>query len=128
MKISHLAQLLNIETNLLKALNPTYRINLIPSLEGEKFPIILPDNKAGFFIVNEDSLYVELEKMELAEKLNYPAFTDVEKIRYKVKKGDFLGKIANKYKCTIKDLMLWNDLKNHNIRVGQRLNIYRTVK
>ncbi|MBF25043.1 MAG: lytic transglycosylase [Flavobacteriales bacterium] len=127
-KISHLAQLLNIETNLLKALNPTYRINLIPSLEGEKFPIILPDNKAGFFIVNEDSLYVELEKMELAEKLNYPAFTDVEKIRYKVKKGDFLGKIANKYKCTIKDLMLWNDLKNHNIRVGQRLNIYRTVK
>jgi membrane-bound lytic murein transglycosylase D len=127
-KISHLAQLLNIETNLLKALNPTYRINLIPSLEGEKFPIILPDNKAGFFIVNEDSLYVELEKMELAEKLNYPAFTDVEKIRYKVKKGDYLGKIANKYKCTIKDLMLWNDLKNHNIRVGQRLNIYRTVK
>ena len=127
-KMSHLAEILQVDTLLLERLNPTYRINLIPSLEGEKFPIILPDNKAGFFIVNEDSLYVELEKMELAEKLNYPAFTDVEKIRYKVKKGDFLGKIANKYKCTIKDLMLWNDLKNHNIRVGQRLNIYRTVK
>ena len=127
-KISHLAKLLEVDTALLRALNPVYRVNLIPSLDNEKFPIILPDNKAGFFLLNEDSIYLELEKMELAEKLNYPDFTDIEKIRYKVKKGDFLGKIANKYKCTIKDIMLWNDLKNHNIKIGQRLNIYRTVK
>tara|TARA_B100000902_G_C27272209_1_gene896890 strand:+ start:205 stop:1407 length:1203 start_codon:yes stop_codon:yes gene_type:complete len=127
-KISHLAKLIEVDTNLLKALNPVYRVNLIPSLDNEKFPLILPENKAGFFILNEDSIYLELEKMELADKLNYPDFTDIEKIRYKVKKGDFLGKIANKYKCTIKDIMLWNDLKNHNIKIGQRLSIYRTVK
>ena len=35
--------------------------------------------------------------------------------------------IAKKYKCTIKDIMLWNDLKNHSIKVGQRLNIYKNV-
>ncbi len=127
-KISHLAELLEIDSSLLEALNPVYRIKFIPSLENEKFPIILPKNKAGLFIINEDSIYKELEKMELAEKFNYPAFTDIEKISYKVKGGDFLGKIAKKYKCTIKDIMLWNDLKNHNIKIGQKLNIYKTVK
>ena len=66
--------------------------------------------------------------MELAEKLNYPSFSDIEKIRYTVKGGDYLGKIAKKYNCKTKDIMLWNDLKNHKIKIGQKLNIYRTVK
>tara|TARA_B100001250_G_scaffold400012_1_gene410065 strand:+ start:1595 stop:2797 length:1203 start_codon:yes stop_codon:yes gene_type:complete len=127
-KISHLAHVLKIDTLELEVLNPTYRTKLIPSIENEKFPIILPHNKAGIFLLNEDSIYKKLESMEQLEALDYPEFTDIEKIRYKVKKGDYLGKLAKKYKCEIKDIMLWNDLKNHSIKVGQNLNIYRTVK
>jgi len=127
-KMSHLAQILQLDTLVLERLNPAYRIKLIPSIESENFTIVLPYDKVGLFITNEESIYEQLESMELAEKLNYPEFTDIEKIRYKVKSGDYLGKIAKKNQCTVKDIMLWNDLKSHNIKVGQRLNIYKTVK
>ena len=38
--------------------------------------------------------------------------------------GDYLGKIANKYNCKAKDIMTWNDKKNTNIRIGEKLKIY----
>ena len=66
--------------------------------------------------------------MDSINKVEYPAFSDIEKIKYVVKRGDYLGKIANKYNCKIKDIMLWNDLKNSNIKEGQRLYIYRIIK
>jgi len=124
-KISHLAHVLQIDITLLEELNPMYRNKLIPFLNSEKFPIILPHNKAGVFLINEDSIYHQITSMELIEKTKYPAFTDIEKIRYKVTKGDYLGKIAKKYMCSTSDIMLWNDLKSHKIKVGQTLNIYR---
>ena len=127
-KIEHLADLLDINSNTIKKLNPVYRTKFIPFLEEEKFAIILPQNKADQFVAQEDSIYVMLNAMELAEKAEYPEYTDIEKIRYTVKKGDYLGKIAAKYKCTVKDIMLWNDLKTHKIYQGKKLNIYKTVK
>ena len=127
-KIDHLARILDIDTALLESLNPVYKLKLIPHLENEKFSIILPSNKSGLFITNEDSIYLELAKLELSEKLEYPELTDIEKIRYRVKGGDYLDKIAKKYNCKTSDIMLWNDMKSTTIKIGQRLNIYRTIK
>ncbi len=42
---------------------------------------------------------------------------------YVVKKGDYLSKIAKNHKTTVKQLMSINNLKNHNIRIGQKLKI-----
>ena len=42
---------------------------------------------------------------------------------YIVKKGDSLGRIARKHKTTVKHLMDINGLKNHNIKIGQKLNV-----
>ncbi len=42
---------------------------------------------------------------------------------YIVKRGDSLGKIARKYRTTVKQLMAINNLKNHNIRIGQKLTV-----
>ena len=50
---------------------------------------------------------------------------DGERIIYKVKSGDYLGKIAEKYRCSVSKIKKWNNLKSNNIRVGQRLVIYR---
>ena len=44
---------------------------------------------------------------------------------YKVKSGDYLGKIAAKYGVTVSKLKSWNHLRNDNLRVGQTLYIYR---
>ena len=35
-----------------------------------------------------------------------------------------MGKIASKYNCRIKDIMLWNDLKSTKIISGKSLKIY----
>lgn len=40
---------------------------------------------------------------------------------HKVKSGETLGSIANKYKVKISDLKKWNKLKNDNIKAGQTL-------
>ena len=66
--------------------------------------------------------------MEVAEKLEYPLFTDIEKIKYKVKRGDYLGRIARKFNCKVSDIMRWNDLKTTRIKEGKTIYIYQTIK
>ena len=46
------------------------------------------------------------------------------RIRYRVKRGDYLGKIARRYGVRVSDLKRWNGLKNSFLRVGQRLTVY----
>ncbi len=45
-------------------------------------------------------------------------------LTYTVKKGDGLGKIADKYDCTITEIKKWNKLKSNMIKPGQKLKIY----
>lgn len=40
-----------------------------------------------------------------------------------VKKGETLASIGRKYGCTSNDIKKWNNLKNNNIKVGQKLKI-----
>lgn len=42
---------------------------------------------------------------------------------YKVKKGDTLQSIADKFNVTIKELKIWNDLDSSTIVIGQVLNV-----
>lgn len=42
---------------------------------------------------------------------------------YKVKKGDTLQSIADKFNVTIKELKIWNDLGSSTIVIGQVLNV-----
>ena len=47
-----------------------------------------------------------------------------DRIRYRVRSGDYLGKIANRYGVSVSSIKRWNGLKSNNLRVGQRLTIY----
>jgi membrane-bound lytic murein transglycosylase D len=40
-----------------------------------------------------------------------------------VKSGESLGMIAAHYKCTVEDLKKWNNLKNDNLNVNQKLTV-----
>ena len=44
---------------------------------------------------------------------------------HKVKSGEYLGKIASKYRVSVSQIKKWNKLKSDNIRAGQTLIIYR---
>lgn len=47
------------------------------------------------------------------------------RIVYKVKEGDYLGRIASRHHVTVKQLKSWNNLKSDKLRVGQILYIYK---
>ncbi|MEM7106653.1 MAG: LysM peptidoglycan-binding domain-containing protein [Bacteroidota bacterium] len=44
---------------------------------------------------------------------------------YRVRSGDVLGKIAQRYGVRVSDLKKWNNLRGNTIRIGQRLNVWQ---
>ena len=47
-----------------------------------------------------------------------------DQVRYKVKSGDYLGKIAERYGVGVSEIKRWNGLRSNNLRIGQRLTIF----
>src|SRR5690606_27165824 len=47
-----------------------------------------------------------------------------ERITYRIRSGDALGTIAQKYKTSVSDLKKWNGLSSNLIKPGQTLLIY----
>ncbi len=41
-----------------------------------------------------------------------------------VKKGESLGSVSKKYKCSVTDLKEWNNITNNTIYAGQKLKVY----
>jgi membrane-bound lytic murein transglycosylase D len=46
------------------------------------------------------------------------------RVRYKVRRGDTLNKIAAKYGVSVRDIQGWNNLRGTRIRSGQQLTLY----
>lgn len=125
----------------LQNLNPQYVHDIIP---GNDHPYILklPYNWTGPFLdADRDSLYSYKADSLLTGTIlreqtarnngtktasSSPArSSQPERIAYKVKSGDYLGKIASRYGVTVNQLKSWNKLKSNNIQVGQTLYIYK---
>ena len=113
----------------LKDLNPQYSHEIVPG-NSREYILRLPYNYTNAFIDNEDSLYrhkaEEYFNPVTLKKIQDGA--DGERIVYRVKSGDYLGRIASRHRCTVAQIKRWNNLKSNNIRVGQRLIIYRGGK
>ncbi len=112
----------------LKNLNPQYRHEIIPG--GKEYILRIPYTYTNAFIDQEDSLYKHKAEVYFnpvtIKKIQDGG--DGERIVYRVKNGDYLGRIATKHRCTVSQIKRWNNLKSNNIRVGQRLVIYRGGK
>ncbi|MFD1062590.1 LysM peptidoglycan-binding domain-containing protein [Winogradskyella litorisediminis] len=109
----------------LQYLNPSYKLDIIPYIENENYTIRLPREAVGTFVNNEDKIYAfakaEFDKREKP----LPQFFDSDtKVRYRVKSGDYLGKIARKYGVRVSNIKRWNGLRSNNLKIGQRLTIY----
>ena len=122
-QISHVV---GIPMEELQNLNPQYIKNIVPGNEGTQI-LKLPYNYSNAFIDRQDSLYSYKADVLLDQKTitNIKNGTDGERITYKVKSGDYLGKIAAKYGVTVSKLKSWNHLRSDNLRIGQTLYIYR---
>ncbi|MBO5634525.1 MAG: LysM peptidoglycan-binding domain-containing protein [Bacteroidales bacterium] len=126
-----ISDLVGISVEELENLNPQYIKDVIPGNSGS-YILRLPFNYSSAFIANEDSLYTHraeelLNPQTLVNNkpIASPREITSDKVTYKVKNGDNLGKIAARYHVTVSQLKTWNNLKSSNIRIGQTLYIYR---
>ncbi|WP_432412290.1 LysM peptidoglycan-binding domain-containing protein [Rasiella sp. SM2506] len=123
--LQQVAEVTNLDIDEVRFLNPSYKKDVIPFIEDENYVLRLPIDAVGKFVSNEQAIYAYVEKeLEEREKPLPELFEQEDKIRYRVRSGDFLGKIAEKYGVSVSSIKRWNGLKSNRLRVGQRLTIH----
>lgn len=109
---------------------------LNPTIINEVFPknylAVLPKNSCSKMNQFCDSMYfyqdsILFKPVEIKEDSEVVS-TEQEEIIHKVKSGDVLGKIAEKYGVKISQLQEWNKLKGTTINIGQNLIVFKKTK
>lgn len=129
-----LATVLKVDKHTLQQANPTFHSEKIPA-DYRNVVFIMPKAQAEAFPALADSIYSfedqrvseALEKKEKeAEKIakGIPDMTNREQKTYKVRSGDVLGAIAQRFGVRVSDLKAWNDIRGDMIYVGQTLVLY----
>tara|TARA_B100000768_G_scaffold139545_1_gene130865 strand:+ start:3212 stop:4732 length:1521 start_codon:yes stop_codon:yes gene_type:complete len=123
--LDQIAEFTDIKIEILQFLNPSYRLDIIPVIETKTYNLRLPLNKIGDFVQKEDQIYAHAKAEFEAREKPLPQFFEIDsKIRYKVKSGDYLGKIARNFKVRVSQIKQWNGLRTNELKIGQRLTIY----
>ena len=109
----------------LQFLNPSYKLDIIPFIKDENYTLRLPIDVIGEFVNNEEKIYA-FAKAEFDEREKpLPQLIEADqKLTYRVKSGDYLGKISRMYGVRVSDIKRWNGLRSNNISIGQRLTIF----
>ncbi len=137
MTFKQISDLLDVPVAELQFLNPSYKREVVPYISGEKHFLRLPISRVAVFTSNEDKIYAflnyESSKRErpyesmLATKNNSDNEVTVSKVKYhKVRKGDSLSEISDKYGISMTNLKKWNHLKSSKAPLGRNLKIYTT--
>ena len=142
-----IAQVLGMETEQVKQLNPQYRRNVING-NTKPSPLRLPASMVGNFIDNEDSIYAyrpdELltKRLEVAVNDETPTFSrrsagksskhsskrDRKKSKrggrsVTIRQGDTLSDIARRNGTTVSKLKKLNKISGSSIRAGKKLRV-----
>jgi membrane-bound lytic murein transglycosylase D len=122
-----ISEITGVPVEELQFLNPSYKLDIIPFIKDENYTLRLPRNVIGPFVNNEKQIYAYAKAEFDKREKPLPQFFEADsKTIYRVKSGDFLGKIARQYGVRVSQIKQWNGLRTNNISVGQRLTIYPT--
>ena len=120
-----ISDVLGIELNELRQLNPQYRRDVVPATAKRPYFLVLPEESAYAFVENEDSicnhqseLYARRITAELAKASSSPI-----QGYHRVRSGENLSVIAHRYRTSVANLKKWNNLKSNNIYPGMRLAV-----
>lgn len=120
-----ISEVLNISEEKLIDLNPSYVHKIIPAVEGQENYIYIPDSLSSKFLDSKQDIYeLATREFELREKPLPSFFSINSKLVYKIKYGDFLGKIANRFGVTVSQIKKWNNLTTDQIRENQKIIIF----
>tara|TARA_B110000003_G_scaffold274451_1_gene314458 strand:- start:430 stop:1677 length:1248 start_codon:yes stop_codon:yes gene_type:complete len=114
-EIKTLVALLCISPEKIQYLNPSFLKDIYP--KGSK--IVLPSNIINDFRLNKEANYNFIKEVKKKNIL-----IDEERLLYKVRKGDYLGKISQLHNVSIDEIMQWNSLNSTNLDIGDNLIIY----
>lgn len=134
MSFKQISEVLDIPIAEIQFLNPSYKRDFIPHIEGKPHFLRLPSDKIALLTSNEDKFYAFLDFDFSLRERPYSSmealadadggFQTVQKTKYHVvKKGETLGGISNKYGVSVANLKSWNGLKTNTIHVGKKLKI-----
>lgn len=136
MHLQQIAEVLGIDIETLRNMNPQYRKDIIPG-NGQSYTLCLPQKSVGSFIEMKDSIvkYKADSFNVLTRVVVLPANADpyfrgakgksgaIAKGTYVVKKGDTLSTIARRRKVSVSQIKKWNNLRSDNIYIGQKLKM-----
>ena len=123
--LDQVAALTDTKIEVLQYLNPSYKLDIIPVLNNKTYALRLPLTKISDFVQNEPQIYATAKAALEAREKPLPQFFEIDsKIRYRVKSGDYLGKIARKFRVRVSQIKKWNGLRTNDLKIGQRLTIY----
>ncbi len=124
--LGQVSEVLDLPMEVLRALNPQYRKDIIPATTKE-YTLTLPQRYVVKYIEHEaqihakDSLYLkEYISPEVVRRAQNSSGGAV----HVVKSGDTLSAIAKKYRVTVRQIMNWNGLRSADrLSIGQKLRI-----
>lgn len=126
LSFQQISSVLNIPVEDLQFLNPSFRKGIIPYNPSNPNYLCLPVAQVGNFVANEQKIYDYL-KNNAANSQDILAIQEVQKTHI-VKKGERINNVANRYKCSVADIKMWNNLRSLHLRTGQKLIVYVPAK
>lgn len=136
LNFQQISDLLDISVDEIKFLNPIYKLDIIPYNEDKPRFLRLPKNKLGVFVSNEEKIYAYVDYIDA--KKEQPSYVSTSRssssnsnssVQYhKIRRGESLGLIAQKYNVSISSLRSWNNIRGNNIHAGKTLKLYSSSK
>jgi membrane-bound lytic murein transglycosylase D len=129
--LSSVAQALDVSVREITILNPSYRMAVVNGSPKASRRLIIPqtakDNYAALYNVlnGVDAPVPAAAKPAAYAAVQYPSVKSERHIptHHKVKKGETLASIADKFGCEVSDLKVWNHLKTNRAPVGAMLKV-----
>ena len=112
---SLLSTLTCVPTYEIKRLNPSYKNDIFPLNSKINLPLEC---------VNDYLLNYEANKDFVTAVDNKEILIDEVRHVYIAEDGDYLGKIASKYKLKVFQIQKWNRLKSSKLKIGDKLVLY----
>ena len=138
MSFKQISELIDIPVAQLQILNPSYKLNVVPAYNDQTHFLRLPQDKMAVFTSNESKIYAYVDReanlRERPFQIVRPIVTQDSvntfqrlaqaKVRYyRVKRGDNLSTIAQKYDVAVDDLKKWNNIRGNKVAYGKNLKI-----
>lgn len=125
LSFSVLSEWAGVPVELLHFLNPQYRQGYVPHpVGGKPARFVLPKDVIPKYIEHRQRIYAQSHK---TSETPFPqAEAEKIKVTHRVRRGEYLHRIAMLYECSADDIRGWNGLKGNEIHPDQELTVWVT--